>query len=213
MVVVVSDMDDSSERIISSLSDAHGVSINAVLFSFFRDGTSELLGRAWLEDPTETIGRAESRKRAPWSGYWFVNVGEGLHRNWDDNRRCGYIAAGQGEKYSRPLTWRWRISPRRSKDLQRSVCGPLSLLTGARCLLLLQQKTQGEHQEKCWRIDSRSLPLRLAISSYSSSVLPATFSTARNASCGMSTRPTRFMRFLPSFCFSRSLRLRVMSPP
>src|SRR4029079_19628202 len=36
-----------------------------------------------------------------------------------------------------------------------------------------------------------------------------TFSTARNASCGISTWPTRFMRFLPSFCFSRSLRLRV----
>ena len=25
--------------------------------------------------------------------------------------------------------------------------------------------------------------------------------------------PTRFMRFLPSFCFSSSLRLRVTSPP
>ncbi len=25
--------------------------------------------------------------------------------------------------------------------------------------------------------------------------------------------PTAFMRFLPSFCFSNSLRLRVMSPP
>ena len=30
------------------------------------------------------------------------------------------------------------------------------------------------------------------------------FSTARNASCGISTVPTRFMRFLPSFCFSSS---------
>ena len=38
-------------------------------------------------------------------------------------------------------------------------------------------------------------------------------STARNASCGISTLPTRFMRFLPSFCFSSSLRLREMSPP
>ena len=38
-------------------------------------------------------------------------------------------------------------------------------------------------------------------------------STARNASCGICTRPTCFMRFLPSFCFSRSLRFREMSPP
>ena len=36
---------------------------------------------------------------------------------------------------------------------------------------------------------------------------------ATKASCGTSTRPTIFIRFLPSFCFSSSLRLRVMSPP
>ncbi len=38
-------------------------------------------------------------------------------------------------------------------------------------------------------------------------------STARKASCGISTLPTAFIRFLPSFCFSSSLRLREMSPP
>jgi hypothetical protein len=38
-------------------------------------------------------------------------------------------------------------------------------------------------------------------------------SAATKASCGTSTRPTIFIRFLPSFCFSSSLRLRVMSPP
>ena len=38
-------------------------------------------------------------------------------------------------------------------------------------------------------------------------------STARKASCGTSTLPSCFIRFLPSFCFSSSLRLRVMSPP
>jgi hypothetical protein len=44
-------------------------------------------------------------KRRPWSGYWFVNVGEDEadYRNWDDNVRYGYIGAGHGEKYSRPL--------------------------------------------------------------------------------------------------------------
>jgi len=44
-------------------------------------------------------------------------------------------------------------------------------------------------------------------------VYSLTFKTARKASCGISTRPTFFIRFLPSFCFSSSLRLRVMSPP
>lgn len=103
LIVVASDLDDSSERIISYLSEEYGVSINAVFFTFFRENSAELLGRAWLKDPVETIERSEARKRAPWSGYWFVNVGEGEHRNWDDNRKYGYIGAGQGEKYSRPL--------------------------------------------------------------------------------------------------------------
>ena len=39
------------------------------------------------------------------------------------------------------------------------------------------------------------------------------FNTSINASCGMFTVPNAFMRFLPSFCFSSNLRLRVMSPP
>ena len=37
--------------------------------------------------------------------------------------------------------------------------------------------------------------------------------TARNASCGTSTMPTCFIRFLPAFWRSSSLRFRVMSPP
>ena len=55
------------------------------------------------------------------------------------------------------------------------------------------------------------IPVR-ALSSRSPYSSP-TSSTARNAFCGISTLPTIFIRFLPSFCFSRSLRLRVMSPP
>ncbi len=42
---------------------------------------------------------------------------------------------------------------------------------------------------------------------------PSLESAAMKASWGTSTRPTIFIRFLPSFCFSSSLRLRVMSPP
>ena len=38
-------------------------------------------------------------------------------------------------------------------------------------------------------------------------------SAAMKADCGMSTLPNCRIRFLPSFCLSSSLRLRVMSPP
>ena len=41
----------------------------------------------------------------------------------------------------------------------------------------------------------------------------STFNTARKASWGISTRPTCFIRFLPSFCFSSSFFLRLTSPP
>src|SRR5699024_10793579 len=38
-------------------------------------------------------------------------------------------------------------------------------------------------------------------------------SSPRNASCGTWTHLMSFMRSLPSFCFSMTLRLREMSPP
>ena len=39
------------------------------------------------------------------------------------------------------------------------------------------------------------------------------FSTAKKACCGTSTVPICFIFFFPSFCFSSSLRFRLMSPP
>src|SRR5262249_23984706 len=42
---------------------------------------------------------------------------------------------------------------------------------------------------------------------------PLRLSTARKARCRTSTPPPCFIRFLPSFCSSRSFRLREMSPP
>ncbi len=58
-----------------------------------------------------------------------------------------------------------------------------------------------------------SLPHSIGIRACARRYSSPTFSTARNASCGMSTLPMRFIRFLPSFCLSSSLRLRLMSPP
>jgi len=103
LVLVASELDDSSERIIEYLSKTHGLGINAVFFSYFSTPAGEFVGRAWLRDPEEVEERAGSRKRSPWTGYWFVNTGDGEHRSWDDNMRYGFISAGQGVKYSRPL--------------------------------------------------------------------------------------------------------------
>ena len=37
------------------------------------------------------------------NGLYYVNVGEGYHRNWDDCRKYGFLSAGQHKKYSDPI--------------------------------------------------------------------------------------------------------------
>ena len=103
LIILASELDESSEQIVEYLTEAYQVPINAIFFTFFKTAQGELVGRAWLMDPEEVQERAVSNKQAPWSGYYFVNVGESEHRNWDDCREHGFLAAGHGLKYSRPL--------------------------------------------------------------------------------------------------------------
>lgn len=103
MIIVASELDESSERIVQYLADEYNININVIFFNFFETDGDEFLGRAWLMDPEEIQLKSDSKKRVPWSGYWFVNIGEGEHRNWDDNIKYGYISAGQGKVYSDPL--------------------------------------------------------------------------------------------------------------
>jgi GTP-binding protein LepA len=60
---------------------------------------------------------------------------------------------------------------------------------------------------------SRTNRIRAKFIAYPRGHFSSTWRMARNASWGISTVPTCFMRFFPAFCFSRSLRFRVMSPP
>jgi hypothetical protein len=61
--------------------------------------------------------RAARRSAGAWTGHWFVNLGmkrpdapaindNGVpnHRHWDLCRTHGYVCAGNGERYSKPLT-------------------------------------------------------------------------------------------------------------
>lgn len=100
IVIVASELDDSSERIIQYLSSQYKININCIFFNFFTDDTNEFLGRSWLMDPEQVSERSETKKKEPWSGLYFVNVGEGPHRSWLDCRKYGFISAGQGVKYS-----------------------------------------------------------------------------------------------------------------
>lgn len=68
----------------------------------------EELGK--LQTKVRSIRQTGERPRSvstnrSWSGLWFVNVGESDYRNWDDNRCYGFIGAGGGERYTRPLQY------------------------------------------------------------------------------------------------------------
>ena len=63
------------------------------------------------------------------------------------------------------------------------------------------------------RATATSIAERGRYSADASTTQSSSLSAEMNTSPGTSTRPIDFIFFLPSFCFSSSLRLRVMSPP
>jgi hypothetical protein len=65
MVIVASQLDDSSERIVRYLATNHSLNINVVFFTCFRQGKKEIVGRAWLLDPEEVEMRSEAQRSAP----------------------------------------------------------------------------------------------------------------------------------------------------
>ncbi|MCH8151602.1 MAG: DUF91 domain-containing protein [Planctomycetes bacterium] len=108
LMVVASDLDASTERIIDYLSDNYGVPINAVFFRYFREGSAEYLARSWLIDPQEAEAKADKairkKGREPWNGRdFYVSLGEYPSRNWDDCREYGFISGGGGRWYSQTL--------------------------------------------------------------------------------------------------------------
>lgn len=103
LLVVASELDDSTERIINYLAEEYGVAINAVFFRFFKNGSQEYLSRAWMIDPgqAETI-IIENRVKLPWNGEFYVSFG-GTYRDWEEAQQYGFISAGGGSWYSRTL--------------------------------------------------------------------------------------------------------------
>jgi hypothetical protein len=100
IVIVASELDPSSERIVQYLYSEYDVNINCIFFDFFTDEDQEYLGRSWLMDPEDVLERSISKKRQPWPGLYFVNVGDGQHRSWEDCMKYNFLSAGQGKKYS-----------------------------------------------------------------------------------------------------------------
>lgn len=105
LVVVASDLDDSTERIIGYLAEQYGVAINAVFLRFFKDGGTEYLSRAWLIDPGEVeVKVVEKREKLPWNGEFYVCFGgTNSHRSWEEARKYGFVSAGGGSWYTKSL--------------------------------------------------------------------------------------------------------------
>lgn len=106
LVVVASALDESTERIVSYLTDEHGVPINALFFQVFRDGDREYLTRTWFIDPsgvTTISGETPVRVRGEWNGEYYVCFGESPHRRWTDAVKYGFISAGGRQWYSKAL--------------------------------------------------------------------------------------------------------------
>lgn len=108
LTVVATDIDPSSERIVTYLRE-FGVPINVVFFSYFEDAGRRYLARSWLASDEERSTRGTSPggrkgKRAEWNGQdWFVSFGHGVGRSWEDGRKYGFVSAGGGSWYSRSL--------------------------------------------------------------------------------------------------------------
>lgn len=105
LVIVASELDLSTERIIKYLSD-YEIPINNVFFNMFSDGENRYLSRAWLIDPAETQEHANLIKTGdtePWNGEFYVSFGHKLGRDWEDARQYNFISAGGGRWYSQTL--------------------------------------------------------------------------------------------------------------
>jgi len=105
LIIVATELDNATERIVSYLS-AYGVPINALFFRYFRDGEREYLARTWLIDPSRPESGAPKPVpggQEPWRGDFYVAIGEDEQRRWTDCRKYGFVSAGGGRQYSRPL--------------------------------------------------------------------------------------------------------------
>jgi len=101
LVVVASQFDATSERIVDYLAEEHDVAINAIFFRVFKDGEREYLARAWLRDPSEVDVEISTKDKGEWNGEYYVSLGG--DRLWEEHRKYGFISGGGGRFYSQTL--------------------------------------------------------------------------------------------------------------
>lgn len=108
IMIVSSQLDSETERIINYLTNNFNVPINAVFFRYFEEGDNKFLTRSWLIDPNIMEEKSSNisieSKKEIWNKQDFVvNFDDGPHRNWEDAIEYGFISAGNGKWYSKTL--------------------------------------------------------------------------------------------------------------
>jgi len=95
LIIVASELDPSTERIVEYLS-AFEVPVSVVFFRYLKDGEREYLARSWLASPTEAETKATRSKKRPWNGQdFYISFGDSdSSRNWDDALKYGFVAGG-----------------------------------------------------------------------------------------------------------------------
>lgn len=105
LVVVASSLDESTERIVTYLSEEYDVDINAIFFKVFSDADREYLTRTWFIDPMVPSVKVEVDQHEPWNGEYYVSFGHNEKgRRWEDAVKYGFVCAGGGRWYSGTLS-------------------------------------------------------------------------------------------------------------
>lgn len=100
MIVVASEVDEASKRIIEYLSEQHNVGINASFFNIFEHSGVEWLTTDTLLEQQEVKERATKKARGPWTGYYYTTGGTQEARPWEDMKKYGFITASGGKWYT-----------------------------------------------------------------------------------------------------------------
>jgi len=107
IIIVATELDSSTERIITYLSDS-AVPINIAFFKIFSIGGEKFINRAWHIDPYETSDIASittpKNHKQPWNNEYYVSFGVNENRDWEDAMKYGFISAGGGVWYTRTLS-------------------------------------------------------------------------------------------------------------
>lgn len=103
IVIVASELDPASERIVQYFADRN-VPINVLFFRIFESNAGQLLSRAWLVDPVDVSTGAPTRSsKEPWNHEFYVSFGENQSQSWAEARKYGFICASGGLWYTRTL--------------------------------------------------------------------------------------------------------------